>query len=320
MATGPDKGDSTLTAEDAFATLGDATRMGIIRRLGEDEPQSFTQLRKAVGVEDSGRFNYHLGELTGHFVRKTGDEYALREPGSRVVQAVLSGAVTDDRILETTRLDASCPYCGNPIDIMFREERLVISCAHCPGSFSGTETDARFLDGHPGGTVAVLKFPPAGVASRTDLEVLEAALAWSLDQTHAFASGLCPRCAAVVEQRVTVCENHDAAPGLCSECNIRYGVLMDYHCTNCTHVEVNFPVGLHLLLTSPDLQAFVGARGTDPLDPSWESHAEISAFTEDITDTDPLQARFGYTFKGDVLEITVNEELSIVDISESDSV
>lgn len=148
---------------------------------------------------------------------------------------------------------------------------------------------------------------------------LEAALAWSLDQTQALANGLCPRCAAVVEQTLTVCENHDAESGICSECNIRYGLLIDYHCTNCTHVEFNFPVGLHLLLTTPELLAFVGARGTNPLNPSWESHAEISAFKEDIIDTEPLKARFGYTFKGDGLETTINEELAIVNVSETNS-
>jgi DNA-binding transcriptional ArsR family regulator len=54
-----------VTPDEAFAALGDPTRIAILRALFEDphEPTAFSDLRRAVGVRDSGQFNYHLGEL-----------------------------------------------------------------------------------------------------------------------------------------------------------------------------------------------------------------------------------------------------------------
>lgn len=314
MSTGSDESDVTTVApEDAFSVLGNETRMGILQTLGEaDESLSFSELRNRVGVRDSGQFNYHLDKLSGHFVRKSGDEYALREPGSRIVQAVISGTVTDSTIMEPTELDAPCPYCGESIEISFQEERLVISCANCPGSYEGTETDARFLDAHPAGTVAVLTYPPAGISERPPRDILEAALAWTLEQTQALAHGLCPRCAGTVERSRSICETHDASAGICGECHARFGLLVDYACTNCTHTERNFPMGLHLLLSAPELLAFVGAKGVNPIMPPWESHAEVSWFDEELRNQDPFEARFTYTLAGDALQLTIDEELDVV--------
>lgn len=98
-----DEGDtSALSPDDAFAVLGNDTRMKILQTLGEaDEPLRFSELRDRIGVRDSGRFNYHLDKLTGHFITETDDGYALRPAGTRVVEAVLSRVVVDDLELDT---------------------------------------------------------------------------------------------------------------------------------------------------------------------------------------------------------------------------
>ena len=36
-----------------------------------DDPRTFSELREAVGMRDSGQFNYHLDKLLGTFVRVT---------------------------------------------------------------------------------------------------------------------------------------------------------------------------------------------------------------------------------------------------------
>lgn len=116
-----DTGDDTpdLSPDEAFVALGDETRIQALQVLGRSEsPLSFTDLRKRVGMSDPGQFNYHLDNLRGHFVRQVGDDYALRESGSRVVQAVLSGSVTGSTVLEPTSLQAPCPYC-EPMTVEF---------------------------------------------------------------------------------------------------------------------------------------------------------------------------------------------------------
>ena len=64
---------TTDETEEAFTALSDATRIGILRTLwdAEDHEATFTELREAVGMRDSGQFNYHLDKLTGRFVTTT---------------------------------------------------------------------------------------------------------------------------------------------------------------------------------------------------------------------------------------------------------
>ncbi|MFT4933083.1 MAG: DNA-binding transcriptional ArsR family regulator, partial [Natronomonas sp.] len=64
-------------AEEVFAVLADDTRVAILQALWETEDYeaSFSELRDAVGMRDSGQFNYHLDKLVGPFVAKAEDGY-----------------------------------------------------------------------------------------------------------------------------------------------------------------------------------------------------------------------------------------------------
>jgi hypothetical protein len=73
--------------------LADETRIDILRELyavTADEGGdglSFSTLRRRVDVSDSGRFNYHLDQLSGQLVTKTDDRYTLTRVGERLVRA-----------------------------------------------------------------------------------------------------------------------------------------------------------------------------------------------------------------------------------------
>lgn len=70
---------------------------------------SFTELRERVGVADSGRFNSHLTELCGRFVRETPAGYELGYAGAAVVDA----AAGDVRPVGDDDADGGpCPVCG----------------------------------------------------------------------------------------------------------------------------------------------------------------------------------------------------------------
>jgi DNA-binding transcriptional ArsR family regulator len=63
---------------EAFGTLADETRLGVLRALVRtDGPLRFSELRARVDVHDSGRFAYHLDRLLGRFVEERADGYAL---------------------------------------------------------------------------------------------------------------------------------------------------------------------------------------------------------------------------------------------------
>ncbi|WP_436907027.1 winged helix-turn-helix domain-containing protein [Halosimplex marinum] len=225
----------TLSPDEAFEVLGNETRVAILRALGgADEPVSFSALRDRVGTADSGRFNYHLDRLTGHFVRKRAAGYELRRAGERVVEAVLSGAVTAAPVLERTEIDHPCHFCGAPVAVRFREERVEVFCTDCPGTYSRTsspadsgngdagdgEDEARGSDGSGDdcgadraaaeGYLGYHPLPPAGVAGRDPEAVFRAAWTWGHLELFAAAAGVCPRCSAALDPRRRVCESHDA--------------------------------------------------------------------------------------------------------------
>ncbi len=90
----------------ALDALTHETRVAILRTLADtDRPLPFSDLRTRVGVEDPGRFNYHLNELQEHFLRTTGDGYELNYRGERVL--VAAGGV------DTVEDDDACPVCGD---------------------------------------------------------------------------------------------------------------------------------------------------------------------------------------------------------------
>lgn len=101
MPSGDDPGDTAadqLAPDEAFAVLGDETRMGVLGALGElESPVTFSDLYDRSDADDSGAFNYHLDRMVGHFVERTDEGYRLAPAGRRVVESVLSGAVTEHR-------------------------------------------------------------------------------------------------------------------------------------------------------------------------------------------------------------------------------
>jgi len=101
--------------EEVFAALSDDTRVAILRALWDADEQvlSFSELREAVGIRDSGQFNYHLGKLVGQFVRETDDGYTLTRAGIQINGAIEAGAYTVEASLDPIDLDSPCPTCDS---------------------------------------------------------------------------------------------------------------------------------------------------------------------------------------------------------------
>jgi hypothetical protein len=143
--------------EDAFEALADGTRVGILRALAEsraggptDTKLSFSELRERVGVRDSGRFNYHLDKLRGHFVESTDEGYTLTPAGQLVASALVSGAYDPGVSRDPVEIDATCPVCDDRLSVSYEAGLLLVRCPENhgfgnsipPATFDGRDVEA----------------------------------------------------------------------------------------------------------------------------------------------------------------------------------
>lgn len=304
-----------LSPGKAFNALGNEIRTQILRTLGEaDKPLTFSELSDRVGHHDSGNFNYHLKKLEGHFIRKTDEGYRLSQAGRRIVEAVFSGAVTEDPIPRPIEIERPCQVCGAPIEVIFHPGRVEFYCTECEGVYgksysTGVETSADR------GYLGYLPFPPAGFKDRTPEEVYRAAEVWGNLEVLSMANGVCPKCSGPIEHSFEVCEEHDATDGTCKQCNSRYAVMVHASCTNCIH-NVKGTILLRLF-SNNDVLAFKINHGFNPVAPSSRNNP-LSNFEEEILSLEPFEALYTFTYDGDELTLRVDDGLNVVDVIKSE--
>lgn len=119
----------------AFDVLADETRWEILRELATHRRENwqlrglgFAALRRAVGVDDAGRFNYHLDQLTGRFVTKHDDEYLLTNEGMALVGAALAGAYDTSDSTRREETSRSCPRCSAGLVAVYEFGYLRLEC------------------------------------------------------------------------------------------------------------------------------------------------------------------------------------------------
>lgn len=318
MATDGSAGDQMmLSPNDAFSVLGDETRMQIVQTLGETNGSvPFTELRDQVGLRQGSQFNYHLDKLVGHFVVKSDDGYDLTKRGRRVVEAVLSGALTENPELEPTVLDQACYHCGAAVEVGYLQERVGLYCTECDGNYGDTANRDDIVDDTESGLLGYLRLPPAGVHDRTAEEVLAAAFTWGDLQFMARGSGICPRCSASLEESVEVCTAHDASDGVCAACSNRYAVQHHAQCTNCIYeTEGLFMLSL---LANTELLSFLTSRGLNPVSATAELdvYAVTGDYEEEVISPDPFEARFTFSTNGESITLIVDDDMNVVDTKE----
>jgi hypothetical protein len=308
MPSRTDPDTTGVSPDDAFATLGNEIRFEIVRRLGDaDEPLSFSELRSAVDVRDSGQFNYHLDKLVGHFLRKTDEGYILREAGERVVEAVLSGAVTEAPVMESTPVDETCHYCGGPVVVRYSQEQVDVFCTECTGAYGEVHATGGVDIPEGYGWLGAMPLPPAGVDGRDAADVLEAA--FTLGQTEFVASsqGICPRCSARTDRSMEACDEHEADGGVCPNCERRRSVMFAVECTNC-----NYTTGggvLQGLFAETEFLRFMTSHGLNPVNPD-----SVTAYLDAISEYDvvvhsrsPLEVEVRLTIEGDTYSRTIDD-------------
>ena len=275
--------------KEVFSLLGDETRIAILYALDETpgEAVSFSELRERVGTPDSGQFNYHLGKLADHFVRKTEDGYELTVAGTDVVGALRAGRYTADVSIDPIELDDPCPRCGGTMTAAYEDEHVQIRCVDCE------DWGNRFI------------FPP-GTVEQFDRAELPAAFdrwMWTiLDQTM---EGFCPNCSGRLDADIKPDEDRPQ------------GMAVTFDCARCGVVAETNPTAL--LTPHPVVVSFYHDHGIDVRStPTWELYLRIDRTVERLQ-SDPLRIRVEIDIDDERLVAIVDETASITSVErESD--
>jgi len=177
-------------ADEAFEMLSNGTRLSILNCLFEfDEPTTFSTLREAVGMADSGQFNYHLDKLLGTFVRVTEEGYVLTTAGTRVIGAVLAGQFTKTFEGEPIPVGAACQLCGAGLAGLFEGNLIRVVCQGC-------DRDVISMNMLPGALEPYPREEWPLVAER-----------WTRRELGMVRSGFCPTCRGPVDRRTEIDES-----------------------------------------------------------------------------------------------------------------
>lgn len=305
----------------AFELLGSEKRLAILLAMWEaydphavDNTVPFSQLREAVGMRDSGQFNYHLTKLQGVFVEKTPDGYKLRPVGLKLVQTVVAGAGSDVTLPET-EIDVACSLCGAPTVVTYQGGWLYHLCTECEGAFGG-------LEDYPSGALFAEPIPPAALENRTAEEIFAAGVFMLQAIFSMKMGGVCPQCSGVFDMRIDVCPDHHLEPGIvCKACGNTAEMRVKWTCSVCKYrgsTTAATALGLH-----PAVLAFYHDHGVD-IGYTTNDFENAKQFLElirrqeqEVISTDPLRVRLTVTMDGDTIQLTADESLKIVGITES---
>jgi len=303
--------------DEAFALVADETRLEILRTLSEtDEPLAFSALFESNECDVSSNFSYHLDKLDGHFISQNEKGYVLRQAGRRIVEAVIAGTVTDDPVVERAPTDTPCPFCSAPIEVNYEQERVEMYCSECSGALRQEDPREQLAtDADTFGHLGNMSLPPAGVHGRMPTEMLQAAQAWTHLDVMADSAGFCSRCSGIIEHSVIVCEDHDGTEGICEQCDRRYAVLFEVECTTCHYNKRG--IAPTCLLAKTELLSFLTDHGGNPLIPDTfdVEPGAVANYEENVLSVDPFKAEFTFTIDDDALTLTIDEDVSIVDVT-----
>ncbi|MFC6974961.1 hypothetical protein ACFQL1_10175 [Halomicroarcula sp. GCM10025709] len=288
-----DEGVSHRAPEEAFGLFSHELRVEILFALwaADGHALPYAQLQDRVGERDSGKFNYHLSQVTGQFVGKEGDDYTLRYPGHRVIDAIRSGVLHREAEVDSVSLDAACPDCGASLTFTYEDYLGRVGCLDCAS--------------------IVLSFPfdPGGIQDRSP-----PAVAAAFDRrTRLFwrfaLAGVCPVCAGVVETRL--------ASGAGSELDSHYAddhpAVLAVDCAGCSFYNYP-PVGI-AVLAHPAVAGWLYDHGVDPrTTPAWAFDCVVDPDRITVRGTDPWTVTVTLSAGGERLAVDLDERAAVTSL------
>jgi hypothetical protein len=303
-----DRDADTRPPDRVFALLGNETRIGIVRALWEaydpyaDDAVPFSTLFERVGADDTGNFNYHLGKLTEHFVRRTDDGYELAPPGFEVVRAIVAGTATETPALAAAAVDATCRRCGSPVEITYEDATTWARCTGCEGYWPDR-----------GGEIFGFSLPPQGLRERDPDEILHATIVYSIRRFETMSDGVCPACGGTVDAALAVCDDH-APDGVCDACGSSFLGVLTFVCDSCKFAWRS--PSYAAVSNHPALVAFYYDHGVEHVPATWAAISRGLDWEEERLATGPGPLRLTVTHDGDRRRFVLDETGTVVAVDD----
>lgn len=265
---------------DAFAILGNETRLSILRTLWmlPGGTGTFSELHHAVGMRDSGQFNYHLGRLVDRFVVKDDEGYRLTGAGMKVLGAVVQGAYSSSTRIPPYAFDETCIRCDATLLASYEDEQMAVLCPRCP--------DIRF-DSY---------LPPTIVDDHDRADLPKVFDRWVRVFIDTVRRGFCPNCGSHIDPTLRT--------------NIEdIGVGISYACDRCPQAPLLSP-GM-FLAGEPEVVSFFHRHGIDlSARPVWQTEF-LTLPTGSVVSETPLVVERRIRAGDEVLVATLDGSLAV---------
>lgn len=307
-------------ATDAFALLGNETRLAVLLALWEeyqpdenDNALPFSALHEHVGYDNPGNFSYHLEKLKGQFIQqsKAGDGYELRTAGLKVVQSVIAGAGVAETRLERTEIPLECSHCGASTAVLYEDETLFHVCTACEGNIS--------RDDLPDGQLNAMRVDPAALTGRSPEELLAVAGVTAYRHMRTMFEGLCSACSGPIDASLSVCADHDAGD-VCGNCGRKHAIETRFQCRVCKDAHATTPT--MLVLFHPATVAFYHEHGVstrwhaDDFESITRTMKLVTDHEMAVVSEDPPRVAVTVSRDGDKLRLVFDETATVVDVDE----
>lgn len=284
-----------IDPQEAFQLFSHELRLEILFALWEapEYALAFSEIQEAVGERDSGKFTYHLEQLTGQFITEVEGRYVLQYAGHRVIDAIQSGVFHTSPTVSPVEAPGTCTRCGMSPTFEYDNHLATVVCPEC---------ETKRIE-YP--------FDPGGFQDRSMQEAISAFDRRTKYKWQLASSGICFVCAGRVHVSYT-----DSAAEI--EHNDRYEsffaadhpALLHLSCRNCSFYSY-IPVGIRLL-DSPVVSGALATRGIDVTDQYlWTLPFITDAECIDVQSRDPWEVQVEAPTDADRLEVTLDENAMV---------
>lgn len=252
------------------------------REAPQEPTLGFAELRKRVGHDDPGNFNYHLQRLTDGLVEKTDEGYELSDVGHQLVGALLSERYDPETELQLPDAELSCVLCDRTATPSYVDGMLRVECAG-PHSLA-------------------MNVGPEVLTDRRVEAAVNVALWKSQLETRLTVEGICPVCDGATHGGLEPGRG-DEEPAVvyravCDRCGCSY-----------RHV-----VG-GCVLDHPAVVSLCYDHGLDVREDAQQVLADHVG-TPAVLDDDPMRVAVEVSVGGDALTLELDETAAVVSVDE----